>query len=147
MSNPFDAYERCPEHGCPVMRVTADAAPVCLLDWLAERYLNRQVVDVVPRSDAYGDLVLENGAVLPVKRLWSRNPRRLKPLWNHPREGVRLLALSSLRLADFGYLSKFDRLLLKFAVADVRGVFAFGEADLAGLLSLLEDEEVRKYEP
>ena len=64
MSN-FDAYERCPKHGCPVMRVTADAAPVCLLDWLAERYLNRQVVDVVPRSDAYGDLVLENSAVLP----------------------------------------------------------------------------------
>lgn len=147
MTNPDDGYPRCPEHNCPMVQVTRDAVPVCLMDWLVERYQYRRVVDVVPRKDTYGDLVLENGALLPVKMLWSENPRELKPLWDHPKEGMRLLALSALRVADFGWLPQFDRLLLKFSVADVPGVLALGEADMTGLMDLLLDEEVRKYEP
>jgi len=137
-------YDRCPEHGCPLMQVTADAAPVCLMDWLRERYCGRYVVDVVPHKDRYGDLVMGNGMTLPVLRIWSRNPQKVRPLWNAPREGVRLLAVCALRLVEAAYRN--DRLLLKFSIADLP-YYAYGEAELAALLDVLQDEEVRKYEP
>jgi len=46
----LNRFDRCEEHGCVVMKVTADAEPVCLLDWLNENASGRTVRDVILRG-------------------------------------------------------------------------------------------------
>jgi hypothetical protein len=67
----LDNFERCEEHGCPLVQVAENVEPECLVEWVAERVVGMRVVDVVPPSTDPADyphpaLVLEGGMILPV---------------------------------------------------------------------------------
>ena len=66
-------FERCEEHGCPLVQVAENVEPKCLLEWVVEQVAERAVVDILPPSEnpedyPYPSLVLEGGMVLPVVR-------------------------------------------------------------------------------
>ncbi len=64
-------FERCEEHGCPLVQMAGNVEPECLVEWVAERAAGRRVVDILPPSEnpedyPYPSLVLEGGMILPV---------------------------------------------------------------------------------
>lgn len=147
----IEEFSYCEFHQCPTIQVTAQASPVCLIDWLMLHFVHRRVVDVVRRSDIFGDLVFENRMLLPVKNLHPLDNRKIKLLWNHPNVSIQLAALSKFRLVDVAYhpnrQKNSERLLLKFTLSDIPDVLVIGEAELDSLIFQLRDMEIRKYEP
>jgi hypothetical protein len=127
------------------------ASPVCLIDWLMLHFVHRQVVDMVRRSDIFGDLLFENRMLLPVKNLRPTNNQKIKPLWNHQNVSIQLAVLSKFHLVDVAYHPKQqknpERLLLKFTLSDIPDALVIGEAELDNLIFQLRDMEIRKYEP
>ena len=99
----IEEFSFCEFHQCPTIQVTAQASPVCLIDWLVQHFLHRRVVDVVRRSNIFGDLLFENRMLLPVKNLRPLDNRKIKPLWNHQNVSIQLAALSKFRLVDVAY--------------------------------------------
>ncbi len=141
--------QRCPVHECPMVQVQADALPRCLVEWLAERAQYRRVVDFIPRRDIHSVLVMEGGALLPVRWLASRS-KKLKPLWNHSDPDLRLHALSMLWLVEIGYLAADtkcqERMMVKFTVSN-SSALVLAEVEFDELMNLLLGEEADKYSP
>jgi hypothetical protein len=143
----LDEFERCPEHGCIVMRVVAEAKPVCLLDWLNENAAERTVRDVILRGKGEYDLpavILDNGFLLPVKRA-------VDVVTGNPQGEVNESVLDW-RVTDILYLRGENQegvaveLLPDGSEADDDPGFLL-YLDLQILTYLLFDAEIRKYEP
>jgi len=140
-------FDRCPHHGCVVMRVAETAQPVCFVEWLVEKAEEREVRDVILRGRGKYELpavILNNGFMLPVRRavdVAAGNPDR------EVNE-----SLIGWRVGDVLYMRGEHRegvgveLLPPGAVVDEDpGVLL--HLDIQILLYLLFDEEIRKVEP
>jgi len=150
----LDEFERCEEHGCVVMQVTVQAQPRCLVDWLTERAGRRRVVDVIPRErsrrfvpqeeyNAAG-LVLEGGFLLPVEQAVEVAAGQWDAEVN--------LSLTGWWVADILYVrgEEGEGVMVELLPPGARvdeepGVLLRLHLDI--LLYLLEDEEIRRYEP
>lgn len=143
-------FERCPQHGCIVMRVTADAQPACLVEWLLENAAERRVRDVIPREPSnpmeagLPGVVLDNGFLLPVRRA-------VDTVTGNPNGEVNE-SLTGWRVADILYLRGENReevaveLLPEGAAVDEDPGFLL-HLEVQILTYLLFDAEIRKYEP
>lgn len=141
---------KCTEHGCPMIQVAANVKPRCLVEWILERGLNQSVVDVIPRQDMYGELVLGSQLVLPVESLWSSpdNEDYVFPLWECHDVQICLKALSCLKLIDAAYIPNQEQgsILLKFEILDTN-TNVLAEARLEELVNQLWEDEIRHHEP
>ena len=157
----LDEFDRCAEHGCVVMQVTADAEPVCLLDWLTEKAAGRRVVDVIQRGAQPADgvlpdwyatavaldeydaaaLVLEGGFLLPVEQALD--------VATGDAEAQIDLRLADWWVSDVLYLRGEGRegvaVELLPPAGNPPGMLLRLHLDI--LLYLLFDDEIRKYEP
>lgn len=140
-------FDRCEEHGCPLVQVAGGVEPRCLVDWLAERVAGRVVVDAVPRSrdpEEFSEpaLVLKGGMLLPV----------VKALDTGSGKGVKVgLALSGWWVSEVNYVvsekagKKTEYVLVELSDGEHAPVLAV--LNLDALIYLLEDEQFRSIEP
>ena len=142
----LNRFDRCAEHGCVVMKVTADAEPVCLLDWLNENASGRTVRDVILRGEGEYDLpavILDGGFLLPVRAAVDAASGR-KGEVNESVCGWEVSDILYLRSETSESLAA-ELLPPGTEVDDDPGFLLY--LDLQILLYLLFDAEIRKYEP
>jgi hypothetical protein len=139
-------FERCEEHGCVVLQVTADAVPVCLVDWLNENAIGHTVRDVVLRGEGEYDLpavILDNGFLLPIRAALDTASGR-KGEVNESVCGWEVTDVLYLR-GKTGESLAAELLPPGTEVDDDPGFLLY--LDMQILLYLLFDAEIRKYEP
>jgi hypothetical protein len=170
----LNEFDRCEKHGCVMMRVTAQAEPVCLMEWLASKAGERTVRDILPKDEGEYDLpalILDNGFMLPVVRAYplAQKKRRVPPYLLPFLGGGNTAAVTErfvgwwvsdlyhTRGGDSGEGLMREAVMAKIrppwereitredADDDRNAVLLHLSLDI--LLYLLEDEEIRKYEP
>ncbi|BAJ64191.1 MULTISPECIES: hypothetical protein [Anaerolinea] len=166
----LNEFDRCEKHGCPLMQVTAQAQPVCLMEWLALKAGERTVRDILPKDEGEYDLpalILDNGFMLPVVRAYplAQKKRRVPPYLLPFLGGGNTAAVTD-RFVGWWvsdlYHTRGETPLREAVMAMIRPPWKRGttreDADndrdavllhlaLDILLYLLEDEEIRRYEP
>jgi len=166
----LNEFGRCEKHGCVIMQVTAQAEPVCLMEWLALKAGERTVRDILPKDEGEYDLpalILDNGFMLPVVRAYplAQKKRRVPP-YLLPFLGGGNTAAVTERFVGWWvsdlYHTRGETPLREAVMAMIRPPWKRGttreDADndrdavllhlaLDILLYLLEDEEIRRYEP
>ncbi len=166
----LNEFDRCEKHGCPLMQVTAQAQPVCLMEWLASKAGERTVRDILPKDEGEYDLpalILDNGFMLPVVRAYplAQKKRRVPPYLLPFLGGGNTAAVTD-RFVGWWvsdlYHTRGETPLREAVMAMIRPPWERGMTkDQAGndrdavllhlaldiLLYLLEDEEIRRYEP
>ena len=166
----LNEFDRCEKHGCVMVQVTAQAHPVCLMEWLASKAGERTVRDILPKDEGEYDLpalILDNGFMLPVVRAYplAQKKRRVPP-YLLPFLGGGNTAAVTERFVGWWvsdlYHTRGETPLREAVMAMIRPPWKRGttreDADndrdavllhlaLDILLYLLEDEEIRRYEP
>ncbi len=166
----LNEFGRCEKHGCVIMQVTAQAEPVCLMEWLALKAGERTVRDILPKDEGEYDLpalILDNGFMLPVVRAYplAQKKRRVPP-YLLPFLGGGNTAAVTERFVGWWvsdlYHTRGETPLREAVMAKIRPPWEREiTKDQAGndqnavllhlsldiLLYLLEDEEIRRYEP
>ncbi|WP_333657593.1 hypothetical protein [Anaerolinea sp.] len=166
----LNEFGRCEKHGCVIMQVTAQAEPVCLMEWLALKAGERTVRDILPKDEGEYDLpalILDNGFMLPVVRAYplAQKKRRVPPYLLPFLGGGNTAAVTD-RFVGWWvsdlYHTRGETPLREAVMAMIRPPWKRGttreDADndrdavllhlaLDILLYLLEDEEIRRYEP
>lgn len=151
MTHNLNEYDRCPKHQCPVVKIVAEAAPVCLLDWLAARAGERAVRDVANELKP-PLLVLDNGFALPYRRAVAALSPEPLPVQVD-------LQLAGWWVSDVLHVRSpggEETFTIELRPPQARGLteeemaelpFLLLQLDVDALLDFLVDEEARKYEP
>jgi hypothetical protein len=143
----LDNFERCEEHGCPLVQVAEDVEAECLVEWVAERVAGRQVVDVVPPSTQPEDyphpaLVLEGGMILPVVKALDTGTGKAAEV---------SLGLTGWAVSEVAYVvsegpgGRMEYVTVE--LTDGRHAPILAGLNLNILIYLLEDAQFRRIEP